>query len=190
MRFVILGAGAVGGVIGARLHQAGFDVTLIARGSHLEAIRRDGLTLLTPVERVTLTVPAAAHPGEVDWSEDDVVLLATKSQDTLGALTALRAAAGTTVPLVCVQNGAQLGVRDIDGRRRPGSSTWQSLARGTGTVETDYLNGEIVLQGRLHDVPTPVNAALCRLAAQAAREGRGGRGPVLVGAEDVLAVAA
>ena len=49
------------------------------------------------------------------------------------------------------------GVRDIDGRSRAGSSTWQSLARGTGALETDYLNGEIVLQGRLHGVPTPLN---------------------------------
>ena len=54
--------------------------------------------------------------------------------------------------------------------QRPGSSTWQSLRRGTGAVETDYLNGEIVLLGRLHGVVTPVNEALTRLAARAARE--------------------
>ena len=52
-----------------------------------------------------------------------------------------------------------------------GSSSWQSLARGTGAIETDYLNGEIVLLGRLHGVPTPVNAALQRLANDAARRG-------------------
>ena len=54
---------------------------------------------------------------------------------------------------------------------RAGSSSWQSLARGTGAIETDYLNGEIVLLGRLHGVPTPVNAALQRLANDAARRG-------------------
>jgi 2-dehydropantoate 2-reductase len=54
---------------------------------------------------------------------------------------------------------------------RGGSSSWQSLARGTGAIEADYLNGEIVLLGRLHGVPTPVNATLQRLANQAAREG-------------------
>ena len=47
---------------------------------------------------------------------------------------------------------------------RPGASSWQSLARGTGSIEADYLNGEIVLLGRLHGVATPVNAALQRLA--------------------------
>ncbi len=79
------------------------------------------------------------------------------------------------------------GVRDIDGRRRAGSSTWQSLARGTGALETDYLNGEIVLQGRLHGVPTPVNARLCELAATAARERRA---PGTLSADDVLGVPA
>jgi 2-dehydropantoate 2-reductase len=79
------------------------------------------------------------------------------------------------------------GVRDIDGRARAGSSTWQSLARGTGALETDYLNGEIVLLGRLHGVPTPINARLCALAAGAARDGRA---PGSLSADDVLAVRA
>ncbi len=47
-------------------------------------------------------------------------------------------------------------------RSRPGASSWQSLARGTGSIEADYLNGEIVLLGRLHGVPTPVNLMLQR----------------------------
>ncbi len=55
-------------------------------------------------------------------------------------------------------------------RSRPGASMWQSLARGV-SIEADYLNGEIVLLGRLHGVPTPVNAALLDLVKQAAREG-------------------
>jgi 2-dehydropantoate 2-reductase len=46
----------------------------------------------------------------------------------------------------------------------PGSSSWQSLARGTGNIEADFLNGEIVLLGRLHGTPTPANAVLQRLA--------------------------
>ena len=50
-------------------------------------------------------------------------------------------------------------------------STWQSLARNTGSIETDYLNGEIALLGRLHGVPTPVNAAMQAIAARMASEG-------------------
>ena len=45
MRFVVYGAGAIGGVIGARLHQHGHEVVLIARGAHLEAIRARGLRI-------------------------------------------------------------------------------------------------------------------------------------------------
>ena len=325
MRFVVFGAGAVGGVVGARLHQAGHDVALIARGAHLEEIRRSGLTLETPSERSILRIPAAGDPAELAVGAagaEDVILLATKSQDTAGALDALQRAGAWDVPIVCLQNGvanerlalrrfgdvygavimaptahlrpgaveaygtlasgmidlgrypdgtdelaeqlaaalaesqfrsrvwpdvmrlkyaklllnltnavtalcaqddrigelrervtaegraaldaagidhhddgvddlagrwAQIGVSDIAGRERAGSSTWQSLARGTGAVETDYLNGEIVLVGRLHGVPTPVNAALCRLAAEQAR---GGAAPGALSVDDVLAVAA
>jgi 2-dehydropantoate 2-reductase len=59
--------------------------------------------------------------------------------------------------------------RPIGERRRGGGSTWQSLTRSLGSVETDYLTGEIVLQGRLASVPTPVNALLQELANDKAR---------------------
>jgi 2-dehydropantoate 2-reductase len=58
----------------------------------------------------------------------------------------------------------------VPGLDQRGSSTLQSLLRG-GSVETDYLNGEIVLLGRLHGVPTPVNVAMTRLAARMVRDG-------------------
>lgn len=59
----------------------------------------------------------------------------------------------------------------IPGAAPFGSSTSQSLERGTGSVETDWLNGEIAMLGRLHGVPTPANAYLTGLAARLAREG-------------------
>jgi 2-dehydropantoate 2-reductase len=65
-----------------------------------------------------------------------------------------------------------VSIRAVAGQERGGSSSWQSLARGTGSIETDYLNGEVVLLGRLHGVPTPVNEALQRAANEAARTGR------------------
>jgi 2-dehydropantoate 2-reductase len=86
-------------------------------------------------------------------------------------------------------------VEDVAGRwerlgvqagMRSGSSTWQSLARRAGEVETDYLNGEIVLLGRLHGVPTPLNQALCRLADRLARDGAD---PQTLSAQDVLSEA-
>ncbi len=68
--------------------------------------------------------------------------------------------------------GVTLGMRvqPVSGRKRPGGSSTQSLHRGTGTVESDFLNGEIVLLGREHGVPTPVNEHLRRLANRMARE--------------------
>ena len=71
-------------------------------------------------------------------------------------------------------SAAATGSSGVATRRVPAraASSWQSLARGTGSIEADYLNGEIVFLGRLHGVPTPVNLLLQRTAAQAAREGR------------------
>jgi 2-dehydropantoate 2-reductase len=56
---------------------------------------------------------------------------------------------------------------------RGGGSSWQSIARGTGDIESDFLNGEIVLLGRLHGVPTPANEALQALGNEMARTGLG-----------------
>jgi 2-dehydropantoate 2-reductase len=303
VRYVVHGAGAIGGTIGARLHRAGRDVVLIARGAHLSALRADGLRLQDPDGEATLRVPVAASPAEAGIGPGDVVLLTVKSQDTAAALEDL-AAAGTPAAVVCGQNGVEnerlalrrfpdvygmlvvlaaqhlepgvvqafaapvpgvldvgrvpagaderaraiaadlaaagfssravadvmrlkhgklvvnmantvgavLGAehqegdvfararaeavacleaagipfapeaelteryapvstpRPVAGAVHSGSSSWQSLARGAGRIEADYLSGEVVLLGRLHGVPTPVNAALQRLAARMARE--------------------
>jgi 2-dehydropantoate 2-reductase len=88
---------------------------------------------------------------------------------------AVLAAAGITVVSAEVdraRRGDALRIQPVAGeQRRAGGSTWQSLRRGTGTVETDHLTGEIVLLGRLHDVPTPANRALQQLSAEMARNG-------------------
>ena len=60
--------------------------------------------------------------------------------------------------------------RPVHGRPRTGGSSYQSLERGQGTIETDYLNGEICLLGRTYGVPTPANAVVQRLANRAAAE--------------------
>jgi 2-dehydropantoate 2-reductase len=62
--------------------------------------------------------------------------------------------------------------RTIGGVERRGGSSWQSLERRLGTIETDYLNGEIVRLGREHGVPTPVNALLQYLSQRVAIERR------------------
>jgi 2-dehydropantoate 2-reductase len=309
MRFVVLGAGAIGGAVGGRLFQEGFDVTLVARGEHGRVLRA-GLILEDPKERVTLPIPAVEDVADVSWAGDAdgdaVVLLAVKGQHTDQALAQLMgASAPPTTPVVCMQNGvenerralrhfprtfgmcvmcpasqlhpgvvqvhsapvsglldlgcfpegldaqaqaiadaidattfesvarpdimrwkyrkllmnlpnavealcgpgarfsplakevqregkealAAAGIEPVsseeDRERRgdnlqmaatasgewQGGSSWQSLARGAGSIEAEYLNGEIALLGGLHGVPTPVNELLQSLALRAAAEG-------------------
>lgn len=300
MRYVIYGAGAVGGGIGVKLTQAGKDVVLIARGEHLRVMQSEGLRVRSPREDVRVPVTAVASPAEVDWRGDEVVLLTMKTQDTVVALEALRAAAGSRVPVFCAQNGVEnermaarrfehvyatlvqmpttylvpgevqlfgakvwgnldscvypsgvdatverfcrdvedagfealadplaleqkyaklifnlnniaqalftpqddprelvrilraegeaaltaAGIRwtpverarqtnfeygEIPGLKREGGSTWQSVVTGR-SLETDYLNGEIVLLGHLHGVPTPANATMLEIAAETAAQ--------------------
>jgi len=298
MGYVVFGAGAIGAVVGGRLFQAGFEVTLIARGAHLQALQTNGLRLESPAGTETVDVAAVGHPREIDWGTGQVVLMAVKSQHSLAALNELAVVAPPETPIVCLQNGVanepaalrvfpnvygvsvacptshlQPGVaqawstpvtglldvgryptgidhvseavaadfraatfssypvqdirlwknrklltnlgnaieaicgpherqgplgdlvlaegeavlsaagfeaataeedRDrradllqlgtIAGQTRPGGSSWQSLRRATGDIETDYLNGEIVLLGRIHGVATPANELLQRLA--------------------------
>jgi len=87
---------------------------------------------------------------------------------------AFRAAglAWDTVGLDDPRRKAFMQMQPVPGTERAGSSTTQSLARGTGSVETDYLNGEVARLGRLHGVATPLNAGLARIAADMARTGK------------------
>src|SRR2546423_1070974 len=105
MRFVVYGAGGVGGVVRARLAHHGYDVALIARVQHYAAIRDDGLTIESPDERTRLTLPVFSHPSQIAWSPADVVLLTMKSQDTFAAVDALAALAHSGTPIFCLQNG-------------------------------------------------------------------------------------
>src|SRR5207247_3597598 len=85
-RFVVYGAGGIGGVLGARLFEHDHDVVLIARGVHGDTMQRHGLRVESPGGTVTVKVPAVRHPSEVEWRDGDVVLLTMKSQDTEAAL--------------------------------------------------------------------------------------------------------
>lgn len=326
VRYVVIGAGAIGGTLGGRLGQHGHEVVLVARGAHADRLRARGLRLLTPTGPVELHAPVANSPADVELTPDDVLVLAVKVQDAAGLLADWAAApvgdstAGQTLPVVCAQNGVEgerLALRwfrrvvgacvflpashlepgvvisegtpvsgglvlgryphgrddlvetiaadlaasgfatavsddvmaakrgklldnsgnaldavcrpgpgweelrsraraegeaalvaagtpaleraqalpqlvelgfataQVAGAERLGSSSWQSLHRG-GSIETDWLNGEIVHLGRRHGVPTPVNEALQLLAATSVREGLG---PRAFDVADVLALA-
>ena len=87
---------------------------------------------------------------------------------------AVYAAAGiayTEEDEITARRGDLMKAGKINGVGRQGDSSWQGLMRGNRDIEADYLNGEIIMLGRLHGVPTPANEVVLRLANRMAREG-------------------
>ncbi len=105
MRYLVLGTGAVGGVVGGNLHLAGVPVTLVARGEHLDRIRADGLVLDRADGRHVVTAPAVGSVADADWSDPPIVLLAVKSHQTAAAVAELARHAPPDTIVVCLQNG-------------------------------------------------------------------------------------
>jgi len=100
----VFGAGAVGCYVGAKLASGGADVTLIARGAHLEALQRDGLTIVTQEgERSRHAVNAVGDPAQV--GPVDAVLFLVKSYDTDDAARRLGPLLGPGTGVVSLQNG-------------------------------------------------------------------------------------
>ncbi len=106
MRFVVFGAGAIGSGIGGHLHRTGYDALLVGRPAHVNRIREQGLRLITAEQTYTLQVPAVSRVQDIGFTDQDVVLLCVKSQDTDQALVDIRAAGGDphTLPILCCQN--------------------------------------------------------------------------------------
>src|SRR5688500_10775476 len=107
MRFVVYGAGAIGGLVGARPFQAGCGVVLIARGPHPPPLRARGPLLPPPDAAVTHPIAAVAGPAAADLRAGDVVLLAMKSQDTEAAVDTIAATGVAGVAIVSLQNGVE-----------------------------------------------------------------------------------
>jgi len=113
LRILIIGAGAVGSFVGARLGLAGHEVTLVGRPRLTEAVRGGGLTLIEPAgSRRSANVAAvdsiaAAFTGPISTSTSiyDFALVTVKAYDTAGAIAELAAATRTPPPLLTLQNG-------------------------------------------------------------------------------------
>ena len=104
MRVAVMGTGAIGGYIGARLSSVGAEVTFVARGPHLAAIRERGLRILSPFGDLQLDrVSATDDPQTV--GDVDVVLLGTKLYDAEAAAAAISPMLGPRTAVVCIQNG-------------------------------------------------------------------------------------
>ena len=106
MRFVMCGAGAIGGVLGGQLAKAGFAVILIDKiPEHVAAINAHGLQLKGVHGSHTLTIPAVLQASAVDFRPDDVIFLAVKSLHCAAAAAELRRATTLELPIFCAQNG-------------------------------------------------------------------------------------
>ncbi|MDU8914156.1 2-dehydropantoate 2-reductase [Aestuariicoccus sp. MJ-SS9] len=104
MRIAVMGAGALGGYFGGRLAAAGHEVTLIARGAHLAAIRSKGLRILSPHGDLHVTeIAATDDPGAV--GPVDVIMFMVKNYDVDAGAQAIAPMLGTDTMVVTCQNG-------------------------------------------------------------------------------------
>ena len=103
MRIAVMGSGGVGGYFGGRLAHGGADVNFVARGKHLEAMRRDGLRIEGSEQIHIKQVNATDDPKEIGVA--DIVLLCVKLWDTEQALTQIRPMVGTNTTVISLQNG-------------------------------------------------------------------------------------
>jgi 2-dehydropantoate 2-reductase len=169
VKVAVMGTGAMGGYLGARLGTAaGVCVTFIARGAHLAAIRTTGLRVWSPLGDVHVT-PASAtdDPGAV--GPVDVVLLGVKLYDIEVAVKALRPLLGADTAVVCLQNGidAPTIVARLHGEHHAVGSVVMINAElvGPGVIKHNALNqltvGELDgrASGRLEHLVALANAA-------------------------------
>ena len=120
MRIAVVGSGGTGGYFGGLLARAGEEVTFIARGAHLEALRLRGLTVKSRLAgNFTLPVRATATPSEVD--PVDLILFCVKTYDTDTAAHTIRPLIGADTMLLSLQNGVDNAERRTRGGARRGS---------------------------------------------------------------------
>jgi 2-dehydropantoate 2-reductase len=111
VKVLVMGAGAVGGFYGAALAGRGHDVTFVARGAHLAALRERGLTIRRDGGATNLrTVHAVADPAEAG-GDIELVLFTVKGYDTELAARALRPVVGPRTAVLTLQNGVESGDR-------------------------------------------------------------------------------
>jgi 2-dehydropantoate 2-reductase len=104
MRILVYGAGGAGGFFGAQLARAGEEVIFLARGAHLQAIRRDGLRIDMPEGEIVIQ-PAQATDNPADAGKVDVVILGVKAWQVREAAEAMRPVIGPDTVVVPLQNG-------------------------------------------------------------------------------------
>ena len=148
MRFAILGSGAVGGYFGAKLSRAGQDVTFIARGAHLEAIRARGLDVKS-ARLGDFNVRAPAESDTARVGPVDVAIVSVKAYDNATALPMLAPLMGPDTVVLTLQNGVDSvdEVAAVVGRPRVlGGTTYVATAlEGPGLIVQTGVHRSIIL---------------------------------------------
>ena len=154
MKICIYGAGAIGGYLGAQLAGTAADVSLVARGAHLQAMQQQGLTLISGDNRKTVAVRCTDDPRTL--GPQDYVIIALKAHSILGVLDQLKPLLGRDTAVVTAQNGilwwyfhavpGPLAKRHLEAAD-PGGQIWRALKpeRAIGCVV--YPACEIVEPG-------------------------------------------
>jgi len=162
MRFAILGSGAVGGYFGAKLARAGQDVTFIARGAHLDAIRTTGLQVQS-AKLGDFTVRAAAHSDTATVGPVDVVIVSVKAYDNATALPMLAPMIGPKTVVLTLQNGVDSSdqVAAVVGERHVlGGTTYVATAlEGPGLIVQTGVHRSIIF-GEVFGLPADASATV------------------------------
>jgi 2-dehydropantoate 2-reductase len=173
VKIAVVGAGGVGGYFGARLAKAGADVSFVARGAHLEAMRTSGLKVLSPLGDIHLDrVGATDDPASI--GRVDVVLFTVKLYDTTAACTLLSPLIGPDTVVVTLQNGVEsvdllteaIGRSHVAG----GVAHVFAVVAEPGVIRHTAL--DLIIVGELDGASTPRIEQLHEMARQAGFECR------------------
>ncbi|NQV60356.1 MAG: 2-dehydropantoate 2-reductase [Alphaproteobacteria bacterium] len=144
MKIAVMGTGAMGGYIGARLAAAGAEVVFIARGAHLAAIRKDGLKVTSPLGDVHIN-PATATDDPAQVGPVDLVLLGVKLYDVAAAITASLPLLGPETGVISLQNGVEAPtmIAEIAGTVHaiPGVALINGEIIEPGVIQHNAMNG-------------------------------------------------
>jgi len=105
MKIAIIGAGAIGGLVGAKLALAGEEVTFLVRGANLEAIRRQGITLIAADGTRQVATNVRATNDYAEAGPQDIVVLAMKAHQVEAVADALPQLLGPETVIITMQNG-------------------------------------------------------------------------------------
>jgi 2-dehydropantoate 2-reductase len=142
MRIAVIGAGGVGGGFGAALAQAGADVTFLARGAHLAAMKSEGLQVTGPRGDIHIR-PTRATDDPAEIGEVDVVLFCVKLWDVESAGERIKPLIGTDTAVIPLQNGVDAAERLIP-----------ILGRGAVMGGVAQISASIVAPGVIAQVGT------------------------------------